>query len=77
MPDVSSFKASSEAFYPLRFAAIKPPKQFDQSAGVAAEQAIVQRAFLQNRVRIAGAILAICWKFKPSPTGWIVVYFAV
>ncbi len=45
MPDVSSFKASSEAFKPLRFAAIKPPKQFDQSAGEASGQAIIQRAF--------------------------------
>jgi hypothetical protein len=46
MPSVNSFKASLDAFGPIRVAAvgINPSKQFEQSADVAAGQAMVQRA---------------------------------
>ena len=38
-------KPPHKLFNPLRFAALKPPKQFEQSAGEASGQAILQRAF--------------------------------
>jgi hypothetical protein len=44
MPSVNSFKASLDAFGPIRAVGINPSKQFEQSADVAAGQAMVQRA---------------------------------